>query len=85
MPPRQDNDFMDVDSDSDISIIGDSTRGKGRAKGKVSEKRKKNKGKGKVKDVGHTPQSNNMVLIDYTASLHLGGIVYTILGYCTGG
>jgi transcription initiation factor TFIIH subunit 2 len=55
MPPRRENDFMDVDSDSDISIIDDSTRGKGKTKGKTLEKRKKNKGKGKAKDVSCVP------------------------------
>jgi transcription initiation factor TFIIH subunit 2 len=57
MPPRRDNDFMDVDSDSDISILGNDAldtrggKGKGKAKAGDKSKRDKGKGKGKAKDV----------------------------------
>jgi hypothetical protein len=53
MPPRQDTDFMDVDSDSDISLLdeGEIFRPKGKGKGRSTETRKKGKQKRVVGEV----------------------------------
>ncbi|KAF8664379.1 hypothetical protein AX16_000750 [Volvariella volvacea WC 439] len=49
MPPRRDEDFMDVDLDSDISSADELRVGKGKGK-KAGDKKRKDKGKGKAKD-----------------------------------
>jgi hypothetical protein len=59
MPPRADNEFMDVDSDSDISLLdeGEVSGKKGKGKGKAPEKRKKGKQKRIVSnDVSPVPR-----------------------------
>ncbi|KAK7057112.1 VWFA domain-containing protein [Favolaschia claudopus] len=50
MPPRRDNEYMDVDSDSDVSVGGR----KGKGKATAGDKRKKDKGKGKATDGAYT-------------------------------
>jgi hypothetical protein len=66
MPPRKDDDFMDVDSDSDISIPDDRLdhgARKGKGKAKASDKRKRDKGKGKAKDAVSPSSCHQSTLI----------------------
>jgi hypothetical protein len=88
MPPRKDDDFMDVDSDSDISIPDDGddhvTR-KGKGKAKASDKRKRDKGKGKAKDAVSTSSCHQSILSrDFPsalASIYMGSVIYALMGH----
>ena len=50
MAPRQQDDYMNIDSDSDASML-DEPRRKGKGKGKAADKRTRGKGKAKVNEV----------------------------------
>lgn len=87
MPPRRDNDFMVVNSDSDISIEDDyRDKVKGKGKAKPGGKGKADKGKGKAKDAVCNYLWILIKSLDVptlsTASLYMGGLIYTLLGYC---
>ena len=61
MPPRRDDDLMDLDSgESDASIDYDEPRRKG--KGKTAKK--KDKGKGKVTEVSTHPAERSNTVAD---------------------
>lgn len=100
MPPRKDGDYMEVDSNSDAflsddDLYEDTTNKKG--KGKSSSKKGKDKGKSKVAEVSpfcclvlRTCRSLRMrfphvTVANITATIRLGGVVYTFMGDCSGG